>query len=128
MSDLGPLTFGERDELIFLGRELTAHKNFSERTAELIDDEIKQIISRNYDRAQKLLEEHGKELEAIARLLLEREIISSDDIKAVLAGVLEGAAPAESKTPPAAPAPPASPAPAAAPAGVPPAAPEPALA
>src|SRR5512136_780844 len=47
MSDLGPLTFGERDDLIFLGRELTAHKNFSEKTAEMIDEEVKKIINRN---------------------------------------------------------------------------------
>jgi cell division protease FtsH len=47
MSDLGPLTFGERNDLIFLGRELTAHKNFSEKTAEMIDEEVKKIVQRN---------------------------------------------------------------------------------
>ena len=80
MSDLGPLTFGERDDLIFLGRELTAHKNFSEKTAEMIDEEVKKIINRNYERSHRLLEENRDQLEAIAKLLLEKEIISSDEI------------------------------------------------
>jgi len=84
MSDLGPLTFGERDDLIFLGRELTAHKNYSEKTAEMIDDEVKKIIQRNYARAQEIIGEHKDELEAIVKLLLEREVLSSDEINAVL--------------------------------------------
>jgi len=84
MSDLGPLTFGERDDLIFLGRELTAHKNFSEKTAEMIDEEVKKIVCRNYERAKALLENNRAKLKKIARLLLEKEIISSDEINAVL--------------------------------------------
>jgi len=84
MSDLGPLTFGERDDLIFLGRELTAHKNFSEKTAEMIDEEVKKIVSRNYDRTKALLENNRAKLKKIAKLLLEKEIISSDEINAVL--------------------------------------------
>jgi cell division protease FtsH len=84
MSDLGPLTFGERDDLIFLGRELTAHKNFSEKTAEMIDEEVKKIVSRNYERTKALLENNRAKLKKIAKLLLEKEIISSDEINAVL--------------------------------------------
>jgi len=86
MSDLGPLTFGERDDLIFLGRELTAHKNFSEKTAEMIDEEVKKIINRNYERSHRLLEENRDKLTAIAMLLLEKEIISSDDIQTIVKG------------------------------------------
>jgi cell division protease FtsH len=86
MSDLGPLTFGERDDLIFLGRELTAHKNFSEKTAEMIDEEVKKIINRNYERSHRLLEENRDKLTAIAMLLLEKEIISSDDIHTIVRG------------------------------------------
>ena len=86
MSDLGPLTFGERDDLIFLGRELAAHKNFSEKTAEMIDEEVKKIINRNYERAHRILEENRDKLTAIANLLLEKEIISSDDINAIVKG------------------------------------------
>ena len=84
MSDLGPLTFGERDDLIFLGRELTAHKNYSEKTAEAIDEEVKKIVKRNYGRAEKIIGEHRDLLEAIVKQLLEREVLSSDEINAIL--------------------------------------------
>jgi cell division protease FtsH len=80
MSDLGPLTFGERDDLIFLGRDLAMNKNFSERTAERIDDEVKKIISKSYTRAQELLEKNKKKLLKIARALLEKEVLDSDEI------------------------------------------------
>lgn len=86
MSDLGPLAFGERDDLIFLGRELTTHKNFSEKTAERIDDEVKKIITRNYNRSTELLEKNKKVLVKIAEALLEIEVLSSDDIAALLEG------------------------------------------
>jgi cell division protease FtsH len=84
MSDLGPLTFGERDDLIFLGRELTAHKNYSEKTAEMIDEEVKKIVKRNYERAEKIIGENKDQLEAIVKLLLEREVLSSEEINAAL--------------------------------------------
>jgi len=84
MSDLGPLTFGERDDLIFLGRELTAHKNYSEKTAEAIDEEVKKVVKRNYGRAEKIIGEHRDLLEAIVKQLLEREVLSSDEINAIL--------------------------------------------
>jgi len=100
MSDLGPLTFGERDDLIFLGRELTAHKNFSERTAERIDEEVKKLIQRHYERTAKRLEEHRTQLETVAKLLLEKEILSSDEIAAVLKPAAdEPAAPAAPAAP-----------------------------
>ncbi|MCX6560837.1 MAG: ATP-dependent zinc metalloprotease FtsH [Candidatus Aminicenantes bacterium] len=100
MSDLGPLTFGERNDLIFLGRELTAHKNFSEKTAERIDEEVKKIINRNFDRAHRLLEENRTQLESIARLLLEKEVLSSDEINAVLKPEAVPPAPAAPAAPP----------------------------
>ena len=86
MSDLGPLTFGERDDLIFLGKELAMHKNFSEKTAELIDEEVKNIIHRNYIRAEELLKSHKTQLIKIAEALLEREILGSKEINAILEG------------------------------------------
>jgi cell division protease FtsH len=85
MSDLGPLTFGERDDLIFLGRELAMHKNFSEKTAELIDEEVKKIINRNYNRAKELLEKNKDKLIAVAEALLEKEVLTSEEIKEVIA-------------------------------------------
>ncbi len=86
MSDLGPLTYGERDDLIFLGRDLAMNKNFSEKTSELIDEEVKKIISRNYERAVDLLNSHKEELRTIAAKLLEEEVLSSEQIASVLAG------------------------------------------
>jgi len=86
MSELGPLSFGERDDLIFLGRELTTHKNFSEKTAERIDAEVKKIISRCYDRAKGLIETNREKLMKIAEALLEKEILSSDEINDLING------------------------------------------
>jgi len=86
MSDLGPLTFGERDDLIFLGRDLTTHKNFSEKTSERIDDEVKKIITRNFDRAKKLIEDNKDKLEKIAEALLEREVLDSEEIEEIIFG------------------------------------------
>lgn len=86
MSDLGPLSFGERDDLIFLGRELTTHKNFSEHTAELIDAEVKKIINRCYDQARSLIENNRDKLIKIAEALLEKEILSSDEINELIKG------------------------------------------
>ena len=104
MSDLGPLTFGERDDLIFLGRDLAVNKNYSERTSEMIDEEVKKIVNRNFERAHKLLEANKPKLKKIAKLLLEKEVISSDEINAIakIKKPKPFRAKAESKVPPAA--------------------------
>jgi cell division protease FtsH len=86
MSDLGPLTFGERDDLIFLGRDLAMNKNFSEKTSELIDEEVKKIVIRNYERTQGLLEKHKEQLVIIAETLLEEEVLSSEQIADIISG------------------------------------------
>ncbi len=105
MSELGPLTFGERDDLIFLGRDLAMNKNFSERTAERIDEEVKKIIAKCYTRAQELLEKNKKKLLKIAKALLEKEVLDSDEIGKIasLKKSLRAKAAAEpkAKTPPA---------------------------
>ncbi len=84
MSDLGPLTFGERDDLIFLGKELAMHKNFSEKTAEMIDLEVKKFITRNYERAQDLLGKNRSSLQSIAEALLDKEVLSSEEIESII--------------------------------------------
>jgi len=89
MSDLGPVSFGERDDLIFLGRDLAMNKNFSERTAELIDEEVKKIITKSYNRANGLLEKNRSKLLKIAKALLEKEVLDSEEIDK-LAGVKKG--------------------------------------
>jgi len=86
MSELGPLSFGERDDLIFLGRELATHKNFSEHTAEMIDAEVKKIITRCYNRAKELIEKNRDKLVKIAEALLEKEILSSEEINELING------------------------------------------
>jgi cell division protease FtsH len=105
MSELGPLTYGERDDLIFLGRDLAMNKNFSERTAERIDDEVKKIIAKSYTRAQELLEKNKKKLLKIAKALLVKEVLDSDEIGKI-AGLkkslrAKAAAGPKDKTPPA---------------------------
>ncbi|NOR22108.1 MAG: ATP-dependent zinc metalloprotease FtsH [Candidatus Aminicenantes bacterium] len=86
MSDLGPVTFGERDDLIFLGKELAMHKNFSEKTAELIDAEVKKIINRNYNRTKELLEKHRDKLIDVAKALLEKEVLTSEELEEIIKG------------------------------------------
>jgi cell division protease FtsH len=83
MSELGPLTYGERDDLIFLGRDLAMNKNFSERTAELIDEQVKKIIGKSYQKSQELLEQNKDKLIQVAELLLEKEVLDSDEIEKV---------------------------------------------
>jgi cell division protease FtsH len=89
MSDLGPLTFGERDDLIFLGRDLAMHKNFSEKTSEMIDAEVKKIITHNFDRAKDILEKNKDKLIKIAEALLDKEVLTSDEIDKILEGKKE---------------------------------------
>jgi len=93
MSDLGPLTFGERDDLIFLGRDLAVNKNYSERTSERIDDEVKKIVLRNYARTQDLIENNRDKLVRIAELLLEKEVLTSEEINKVVDGKPKPGAP-----------------------------------
>jgi cell division protease FtsH len=77
---LGPLTFGKKDEQIFLGREIAKHKDYSEKTAEDIDEEIKGIVTAAYERAKKILNENYGLLDSLAQALLEKETIEGSDI------------------------------------------------
>jgi len=87
MSDkLGPLAYGQKDEEIFLGRQITRHKNYSEETAITIDDEIKKIVSNGMKRAEKILNDNEDTLHRLASALLEREILDSTEIDAVIRG------------------------------------------
>ena len=87
MSDkLGPLSYGQKDEEIFLGRQITRHKNYSEHTAITIDDEIKKIVSGCMKRAEKILDDNLEVLHRLAAALLEREILDSVEIDTVIRG------------------------------------------
>ena len=81
---LGPLTFGKREEQIFLGKELTRHKDYSEKTAEEIDDEIRTIVADRYDYAKQLLLENKPILIKLAEGLLERETLTGTEIDKIV--------------------------------------------
>jgi cell division protease FtsH len=85
MSDkLGPISFGERDEQIFLGREIQQHQDYSEETAQVIDEEVTRIVTECYSRAKKILEDDIDILHAMAKALLERETLDSEEIQLLL--------------------------------------------
>ncbi len=77
---LGPLTFGKREEAIFLGKEFARHQDYSEATAVAIDQEIRRTVLEAYQAARRILQDHRAALEAIAAALLEHEVLDGDDI------------------------------------------------
>ncbi|MFW5838279.1 MAG: ATP-dependent zinc metalloprotease FtsH, partial [Desulfovibrionaceae bacterium] len=83
---LGPLSYGDNDEHLFLGRELVHHKDFSEETAKIIDDEVRSIVEDAHDKAKMLLRENIDILHKIAEALLEFETISGKDIDNLMEG------------------------------------------
>jgi len=83
---LGPLTFGKKDEAIFLGREIAQHRDYSEDTARCIDQEVREIVGRNYDRARKIVQENLAALHRIAEALLEFETIDGEEVDVVIRG------------------------------------------
>src|SRR6187549_217623 len=87
MSDaMGPLTFGKKEEQIFLGREIAQHQDYSEDTAIRIDHEIKRFVTSNYERAKELIEAHKPALLRIAEELLSREVLDADQVRRIIAG------------------------------------------
>jgi cell division protease FtsH len=87
MSDaMGPLTFGKKEEQIFLGREIAQHQDYSEDTAIRIDHEIKRFVTSNYERAKGMIEEHRVALDKIAEELLAREVLDADQVRKIIAG------------------------------------------
>ena len=84
MSALGPLAFGKKDEAIFLGREITQHRDYSEDTAIQIDKEVKRIVSEGYDKARAVLNNNKETLERIALALLDREVIDGSEVQLLM--------------------------------------------
>lgn len=82
---LGPLTFGKKDEQIFLGREIARHKDYSDRTSEDIDGEIRRIVVEAYENTKKLLLDNYELLDTLAKTLLEKETIDGADIDNLIA-------------------------------------------
>jgi cell division protease FtsH len=87
MSDqMGPLTFGKKEEQIFLGREIAQHQDYSEDTAVRIDHEVKRIVTENYARARTVLQEQREKLERVAEELLIREVLDAEQVRRIVMG------------------------------------------
>jgi len=86
MSDLGPLTFGKKEEQIFLGREIAQHRDYSEATAIKIDDEVRRIVGQGYNTAKAILAQDNGALVRIASALLEREVLDANEIRMIIEG------------------------------------------
>jgi cell division protease FtsH len=84
MSDkLGPLAFGKRDELVFLGREIGEQRNYSDEIAKQIDEEVRALVDRAYERATHVLETHRHRLEALAQKLIAEETVDSEGFESM---------------------------------------------
>ena len=86
MSALGPLTFGKKEEQIFLGREIAQHRDYSEATAMRIDAEVTNLVETAHDQAKKIITDHSDALVRMAEALLEREVLDGDDVRALVEG------------------------------------------
>jgi cell division protease FtsH len=95
MSSLGPLTYGKKEEQIFLGREIAQHQDYSEDTAIRIDQEVKRIVTEQYNRAKQIITENREAMIRLAESLLERESLDGVQIRRLVAGL-----PLDDDTPP----------------------------
>ncbi len=87
MSDkMGPLTYGTKEEQVFLGKDFSSQKNFSDQTAKLIDQEVKALVMGGYNKAKELIIENRDKLEKLAEALLERETLDADEIREIFEG------------------------------------------
>jgi cell division protease FtsH len=87
MSDLmGTRVYGENESEVFLGRDVTTHKNLSNSTAEMVDKEIRRIIDEQYARARKIIEDNRDKVEKMAKALLEWETIDAEQINDIMEG------------------------------------------
>jgi cell division protease FtsH len=85
-SDLGPMTYGEREEMVFLGRSIAEHRNYSEAIARKIDSEVRQVIGRAYSGALEVMTKHRDLLDELARRLIESETLGEEEVESLLAG------------------------------------------
>jgi cell division protease FtsH len=97
---LGPLTYGKKEEAIFLGKEFNRHQDYSEATALKIDAEIKHVVTEQYARATRLLTENKEALARVAEALLEHEVLDANQLRQLIAGEPLEVRPAESPPPP----------------------------
>ncbi len=83
---LGPMAFGQREEQIFLGREITQHRDYSEETAQLIDAEIRAIVTQSYEKAKQIIQSNMDALHRLANTLLEKEVLDGSQIDRIIKG------------------------------------------
>jgi len=88
---LGPMTFGQKEELIFLGREISEQRDYSEKVAQEIDAEVRRFIDEAHNQAKEILTTHRDTLKAIAERLIEVETVSSEEFEAIVSGTLVAA-------------------------------------
>src|SRR2546430_11954333 len=86
MSELGPISFGKKEEQIFLGREIAQHRDYSEETAIRIDEQVKKLVQGGYDTAVAIIEKHTEALVKIAEALLVREILDGNEVMRIING------------------------------------------
>jgi len=86
MSSLGPLTFGKKEEQIFLGREIAQHRDYSEDTAIKIDQEVRRLVDTGYNTAKQILSDNKETLTKIANALIEREVLDANEINLLVEG------------------------------------------
>jgi cell division protease FtsH len=84
--NLGPLSFGKTEEQIFLGREIAQHRDYSEATAQKIDEEVRNIVNGAYDQASQLIRDNIDTLHSLAEALLERETLDGEEIDKIMKG------------------------------------------
>jgi cell division protease FtsH len=80
-SEMGPMVYGQKEELIFLGREISEQRDYSEAVAELIDQEVRKLVANAYDSARKILSEYREKLDLIALKLLEVETLTREEFE-----------------------------------------------
>jgi cell division protease FtsH len=83
---LGPLTFGSKEEFVFLGREISQSRDYSEKTAIMIDEEVRGLVEGAYNRARQLLSDNLDKLHVLSQALLEREILDGEEVEKLLRG------------------------------------------
>ena len=83
-SKLGPISYGQKEEPIFLGKEIARHKDYSEDTAQQIDQEVRDIVEASLKQAREILEERHDQLELLAKTLVEREMLDDDEVRKLL--------------------------------------------
>jgi cell division protease FtsH len=100
---LGPRTFGRKEEMIFLGREISEQRDYSEKVAEEIDEEVRRLIDKGYHTARQVLTDHRDKLEEVVQTILEQETLEGDDLKNLLEAPVGQARKPEPPAPPAQP-------------------------